>query len=263
MADIKTKIFNDQLNEEYIKNGRINIANGVAGLDNTAKLSIDIIPVTDVENRFTTASTSAKGITQLSNNYAGSSEALAVTEKALSEGLSSVRTFYTKDYIFKQAAGDITVGQTVIDLSDKWPTTEIYGISVFRDGLYQNISIDFNMNFVSKTVTLTTAVVANETITVVFDCLLNGETFGSAGFYNKSEVDNYLALKANINSPSLTGTPLSITNSTATDATKQIATDEFVQNAFNYYIGKIKITVGNTQPSSPNTGDIWIDTTTA
>lgn len=43
-------------------------------------------PIEDIQD----ASTTVKGVVQLSNSFTGSSEVLAVTEKALSEGLSSV-----------------------------------------------------------------------------------------------------------------------------------------------------------------------------
>ena len=69
------------------------------------------------------------------------------------------------------------------------------------------------------------------------------------------------ALKANINSPALTGTPTSPTNTTATNNSNQIATNQFVQNAFSYYMGGRKIVVSNSVPTGTfSKYDIWFET---
>lgn len=255
----ETRIYNEQLKEYYIKNERINIANGVAGLDDTTKLPIALIP-THITDTIDTATLTTRGVTTLSNSYTGTLQTVAVTEKALSDGLASVRTFYTIVETFRQSTGDITTGQSVISLSASWPTSDIFGITIYRNGLYKNKTLDFTVNSMDKTLTLVTPVAANDIISVVFDCLLNAEVIEAANCYNKIDIDQQMSLKANIDSPSLTGIPLSITNSTVKDNSNQIATDAFVNNAFTYYLNNIRITVGNTEPTSPTTGDLWVDT---
>jgi len=57
----------------------------------------------------------------------------------------------------------------------------------------------------------------------------NGTKWVNVQAYDKTQVNNSLALKANIDSPTLTGTPLAPTPSVATDTT-QIATTAFVRD---------------------------------
>jgi hypothetical protein len=61
--------------------------------------------------------------------------------------------------------------------------------------------------------------------------------------------------KADVASPSLTGTPLS-TTATSTTNTTQIATTAFVKSNL-----AVKVTVASSAPGSPATNDVWIDTT--
>ena len=53
-------------------------------------------------------------------------------------------------------------------------------------------------------------------------------------------------------SPSFTGTPKSVTNSTASDSSTQIATDAFVQNAIERRLPKTTIYEGDTNISIPD-----------
>lgn len=261
MADpITTKIYNNQLKETYVKIELIGAPNGVAGLDANSRVALANMPL-DVTPLVVDASTTTKGIVRLSNSYTGSNQTLAATEKALADGISSVRTFVTKSIIFSVATGNLTAGATVLNTVADWPTTGIYGIWLYKNGLYQNNGIDFTPDTLSKTIGLTTAATASDRYTVVFDMLLNGDTFGSVGFYNKTEIDGKLALKADINSPALTGTPTSPTNTTATNNSNQIATNQFVQNAFSYYMGGRKIVVSNSVPTGTfSKYDIWFET---
>jgi hypothetical protein len=64
-----------------------------------------------------------------------------------------------------------------------------------------------------------------------------------------------MAAKANLASPTFTGTPLS-TTAAATTNTTQIATTAFVKSNL-----AVKVTVASSAPSSPATNDVWIDTT--
>jgi hypothetical protein len=61
--------------------------------------------------------------------------------------------------------------------------------------------------------------------------------------------------KADVASPSLTGTPLS-TTAASTVNTTQIATTAFVKSNL-----AVKVTVATSAPGSPATNDVWIDTT--
>jgi hypothetical protein len=61
--------------------------------------------------------------------------------------------------------------------------------------------------------------------------------------------------KADVASPSLTGTPLS-TTAASTVNTTQIATTAFVKSNL-----AVKVTVASSAPGSPATNDVWIDTT--
>lgn len=260
MAVNYTKIRDSQLFDNFIKKIEIDTPLGVSGLDSAGKINPNVIPTLPVSS-LPIASLTIQGITQLSNNYAGSSQTLAVTELALKSGLDNVRTFYTKTVKLFQSSGDMTVGQTVLNLSVDWPTSDVYGVSVFRNGLYQNAVNDFIANSISKTITLTSSVLAGDKITVVFDSVLNGEDIIVGGFYTITETDNLLALKANITSPSFLGTPLAPTVANVFDSSTQIATTAFVQNAFEYYINKRKILVSATTPvGSFSNGDIWLDT---
>ena len=63
-----------------------------------------------------------------------------------------------------------------------------------------------------------------------------------------------LLLKANINSPALTGTPTSVTPS-AGDNSSKIATTAFVTGAVQS--GKFNYTVSSSPPSGGNSGDFW------
>lgn len=245
MANIKTEIYDNQLKESYLFTNLINTANGVAGLDNSTKLSISLIPdITNNTDVIKEASTIQKGIVQLSGSYTGSNENLAVNEKALSTGLSNVRTYFTDSNIFTVANGDINVGQTIINISNIWPTTELFGVSVYRNGLYQNDTIDFHLDAIDKSLVLSSGVISNEKITVVFDWLLNAEVLNTNLYHNAG----------------LTGIPTAPTASDILSDTNQIATTAFVQNAFSYYIGGHQIIVSETEPIGLfNDNDIWID----
>lgn len=253
-----TKIHDLQLQEDYIKTERIGAPNGVVGLNEVARINMENMP-TDVTPLVVDATIDNKGKTQLSNSYSGTSQSLAVTEKALSDGIASIRTFITRSNVYSVALGNLTNGSNIINVMDIWPSEILYGIWVFKNGLYQNHDVDWSADILTKTIKLTTPTTINDQYTVVFDIVLNGDTFGSSGFYTKAEMDYYLNLKADKESPTLTGTPLSTTNSTPTDNSKQIATDEFVQNAFEYYIGSQRIIVSSTEPVGTfNKYDIWI-----
>lgn len=265
MSNIKTKILKNQLIDDYVISNLIGVADGIASLDENTKINLNNLPdITGTTSIIKEASLTQKGISQLSNSYKGSSETTAITEKALSDGLNSIRTFYTDSNMYRVSNGDITVGQTVMNLSDKWPSADLYGILVFRNGLYQNSVYDFDSDSISKTITLHSAITSGETVTVVFESILNIESLGSNLFYGKLEVDNLLNLKAPINNPVLTGNPKAPTLMDVTDSSASIATSKFVHDAFSYYIDGKKIIVSSVEPTGIfNDGDIWINTATA
>lgn len=255
-----TKIYDNQLKEDYINVNSIGVAGGVPALDENVKIYIENLP-DNLTTLVVDGTLTNKGIVQLSNNYAGTSQSLAVTEKALSDGLGSVRTFMTKSIIYSVDEGNLVAGSRLLDATEHWPTTSIYGITLYKNGLYQNAGLDFTPDSITKTVELTVAAAATDRYTLIFDMLLNGDTFGAAGFYNKLEIDEKLALKANIKSPTFTGVPKAPTNTTVTDSTNQIATNEFVDNAFEYYTGNHRIVVSPTTPTGTYSKyDVWIKT---
>lgn len=258
-----TKIYEEQLKESYIQQIEKNAANGVASLDSSTRISINVLPA-NITEAINNASITQKGVVQLSNDYTGTSQTLATTEKALSDGLYQVRTYITTTILFIVGTGTdsdtvkyITAGTTNLDCSSVWPSTTLYGITLFRNGLYKLGSTDWTYSSANKIVYLTESAAANDNIVVVFDAVMNGEAIAGIG-YSKAEMDYLLSLKSDINSPAFTGIPTAptVANSVNSD---QIATTAYVQNAFTEYIGGRKIVVSTTTPTGTfSDGDIWI-----
>jgi hypothetical protein len=109
----------------------------------------------------------------------------------------------------------------------------------------------------------TTSYVDNSASTLYADY---SNQFDTSAATNASNLTNGLALKANINSPSLTGIPTSVTP-TAGNSSTMIATTAFVQttvstNKFNYTVattaaGDTSGVISSTNNAAGNDGDFW------
>lgn len=71
-----------------------------------------------------------------------------------------------------------------------------------------------------------------------------------------ANINNSLNNKANINSPTFTGTPTAPTPENGDNSTK-IATTAFVVNAMSSSGGGTEIVVSTTQPPGQSVGDFW------
>ena len=139
------------------------------------------------------ASTSQAGIVQLSNSYAGTSQTLAVTEKALKDGLASVAptggywsnvgtylvpttgtfgvkslTYFNLDYTTVHATSTLSITDAMTAYNSIYDPTYVLGHSIVGNGYYDSVTSGY-IFYYSSMAAITAGTVRNYSLGGIYD----------------------------------------------------------------------------------------------